>query len=136
MDMQRVVEDEEIRMNVPIHFLNADKAVGVRLAGGTVSQLMNDVEVVCLPRNLPEYFEIDIADLELDGMLHLSDLKLPEGVEIPELAHGPEHDHAIVSIHVIKAAPVEEEVEEEVEDEAAEEDEPDADDAGDEQDKD
>ena len=68
-----------------------------------------DIEVVCLPKNLPEYLEIDIAELELDAMLHISDLKLPEGVEIPELGQGPEHDHPIVSIHIIKAAPVEEE---------------------------
>jgi large subunit ribosomal protein L25 len=85
---------------------------------------MNDVEVSCLPKDLPEYFEVDIAELELNEMLHLSDIKLPEGVEIPELAQGPEHDHAIVSIHVIKVAPIEEEVEEvegeEVEGEAAE----------------
>jgi len=112
MDMQRVVEDQEIRMHVPIHYLNTESAKGVKQGGGSVSQLMNDVEVVCLPRNLPEYFEVDIAELDLDEMLHLSDIKLPEGVEIPELAQGPEHDHAIVSIHVIKSAAAEEEGEE------------------------
>ena len=119
MDFQRIVEDEKIRMNVPIHFLNEDIAVGVKQGGGSVSHLMNDVEVSCLPRDLPEYLEVDIADLGLDEMLHLSDIKLPEGVEVPELAQGPEHDHAIVSIHVIKAAPVEEEAAEEAEAEAA-----------------
>ena len=102
MDFQRIVEDEKIRMNVPIHFINEDIAVGVKQGGGAVSHLMNDVEVSCLPRDLPEYFEVDVAGLGLNEMLHLSDLKLPEGVEIPELAQGPEHDHAIVSIHVIK----------------------------------
>ena len=110
MDFQRIVEDEKIRMNVPIHYLNAEKSIGVKDEGGSVSQLMSDVEVSCLPKNLPEYFEVDIAGLKLNAMLHLSDIKLPEGVEIPELAQGPEHDHAIVSIHVIKAAPVEEEI--------------------------
>jgi large subunit ribosomal protein L25 len=102
MDFQRIVEDEKIKMNVPIHYLNAEDAVGVKQGGGSVSQLVNDVEVSCLPRDLPEYFEVDIAELGLNEMLHLSDIKLPEGVEIPELAQGPEHDHAIVSIHVIK----------------------------------
>ena len=111
IDLQRIVEDEEIRMNIPIHFLNEDIAPGVKTGGGKVSHLMSDVEIVCLPKNLPEYLEVDVADLELDQMLHLSDIKLPQGVEIPELQQGPEHDQAIVSIHVIKAAPVEEDVE-------------------------
>ena len=105
---------------MPIHFLNAEDAVGVKQGGGTVSQLINDVEVTCLPKDLPEYFEVDILNLELNEMMHLSDIKLPEGVEIPELAQGEEHDHAIVSIQVIKAAPVEEEVDEAAEGEEGE----------------
>ena len=96
-------------MNVPLHFLNEDIAVGVKVGGGTVSHMYTDVEVVCLPKYLPEYIEVDIAALNVDEMLHLSDIKLPEGVVIPDLAQGPEHDHAIVAIHVIKAAAVEEE---------------------------
>ncbi len=117
MDFQRIVEDEEIKMNVPLHFLGEDVAPGVKEGGGKVAHLINDVEVSCLPKNLPEYLEIDVAELGLDEMLHLSDIKLPKGVEIPQLAQGPEHDHAIVSIHIIKAAPIEEEeiVEEDVE---------------------
>ncbi len=113
MDLQRIVADQDIKMNVPIHFLNEEIAPGVKDGGGKVSHLKTEIEVICLPKNLPEYLEIDIAGLELDAMLHLSDIKLPEGVEIPQLAQGPEHDHAIVSIHVIKAAPIEEEIEEE-----------------------
>jgi large subunit ribosomal protein L25 len=97
-------------MNVPLHFKGAEIAPGVKTSGGSVAHLMSDVEVVCLPKHLPEYLEIDISGLELDDMLHLSDIKLPEGVEIPQLAQGPEHDQAIVSIHVIKAAAIEEEV--------------------------
>jgi large subunit ribosomal protein L25 len=107
MDFQRILADQEIKMNVPLHFINEDIAVGVKQGGGVVARVMTDVEIVCLPKHLPEYLEVDLAELELDQMLHLSDIKLPEGVEIPELAQGPEHDHAIVSIHVIKAAPVE-----------------------------
>ncbi len=106
MDFQRIVDDVEIKMNVPLHFLNEDIAIGVKDGGGAVSHLINDVEVSCLPKNLPEYLEVDISELELDAMLHLSDIRLPKGVEIPMLAQGPEHDHGIVSIHVIKAAPV------------------------------
>jgi large subunit ribosomal protein L25 len=120
LDLQRIVEDQEIKMNVPLHFLNEEDAVGVREGGGKVAHLRTDVEVVCLPKYLPEYLEIDIAELELDEILSFSDLTLPEGVEIPELAQGPEHDHPIVSIHVIKAAPIEEEELEGEEAEAAE----------------
>jgi large subunit ribosomal protein L25 len=110
MDMQRIVEDEKIRMHVPLHFVGEQLAPGVKLGGGSVSRLMTDVEVSCLPKDLPEYFEIDISTLELDQMLYLSDITVPDGVELTELAHGEGHDHAIVSIHVHKAAPIEEEV--------------------------
>lgn len=107
MDLQRIVEDAEIRMNVPLHFVGEDDAPGVKDDGGTVSRLMNDVEVVCLPKYLPEYIEVDISKLELDDMLHLSDIKVPEGVELVELSHGEGHDQPIVSVHIIKAAPIE-----------------------------
>ena len=106
-----MVEDEEIRMLVPIHFLGEDVAKGVKLGGGKVSHLMNEVEVVCLPRHLPEYLELDISELELDEMLKLSDIPLPEGVTIPALAQGPEQDNPVVSIHVIKEIVLEEEEE-------------------------
>ena len=124
MDFQRIVDDEKIKMNVPIHFLNTESAAGVKLEGGSVMQLMNDVEVSCLPRDLPEYFEVDIAELGLNEMLHLSDIKVPDGVELTDLAQEDAVDQAIVSIQHIKVAPVEEEVEEvegeEAEGEAAE----------------
>ncbi len=109
MDLQRVVEDQEIRVNVPIRYLNEDIAVGVKQGGGKVAHLITDVEVVCLPRYLPEFLEVDIAELELDEMLYLSDIKLPEGVELPDLAQGKEQDQPIVSIHIIKEVPIEEE---------------------------
>ena len=111
LDFQRIVAGEKIRMNVPIHYINAEIAVGVKQGGGSVSQLMTDVEVSCLPKDLPEYFEVDIAAMDVDDMLNMSDIKLPAGVEIPELAQGPEHDHAIVAIHVIKVAAIDEEEE-------------------------
>jgi large subunit ribosomal protein L25 len=109
MDMQRIVEDEKIRMHVPVHILGEQQAPGVKVGGGTVMRLMTEVEVSCLPRDLPEYFEVDISHLELDDMLYLSDIKVPEGVEITELTHGEEHDHAIVSVHQMKSVAVEEE---------------------------
>ncbi len=114
LDLQRIVEHEEIRMNVPIHFIGADIAVGVKRDGGKVARLRNEVEVVCLPKHLPEYLDVDISELELDEMMYLSDIKLPEGVEIPELAQETEQNQPIVSIHIIKEVVIEEEVEEEL----------------------
>ena len=114
MDFQRIVEDEEIKMNVPLHFIGEDIAPGVKDGGGKVSHIMTDVEIVCLPRYLPEYIDVDVSALELDDMLTLSDIKLPEGVEMPALAQGPEADRPIVSIHVIKEVVIEEEEELEV----------------------
>ena len=112
MDFQRIVADEKIKMNVPIHYLNAEEAEGVKTEGGSVSQIITDIEISCLPADLPEYFEVDIIDLKLNEMLHISDIKLPEGVEIPILAQGPENDRPIVSIQFIKEEVIEEEVEE------------------------
>ena len=102
MDLQRIVEDEAIRMNVPLHFAGEDVAPGVKMGGGAISHLITDVEVSCLPKDLPEFIEVDVSNLELNEMIHLSDLKLPSGVEIPELAQGAEHDQAVVSLQVRK----------------------------------
>ena len=111
MDFQRIVEDEEIRMNVPLHFIGEDVAPGVKLGGGKVMHLMTDVEIVCLPRHLPEYIDVDVSELELDVMLNLSDLELPEGVQVPALAQGPEADRPVVAIQIIKEVVIEEEEE-------------------------
>ena len=109
VDLQRIVADQEIKMNVPLHFINEEIAVGVKQGGGKVSHLMNEVEIVCLPKHLPEYIDVDIADLELDAMLSLSDIKVPEGVTITSLAQDPPMDRPIVNIHVIKEVVIEEE---------------------------
>ena len=111
MDFQRIVADQEIRMSVPLHFIGEDIAPGVKQAGGAVSHLMNEVDIVCLPKHLPEFIDVDVSELELDEMLSMSDIKLPEGVSIPALAQGPEQDRPIVSIHVIKEVVIEEEEE-------------------------
>jgi large subunit ribosomal protein L25 len=97
VDLQRVREDQEITLNVPIHFLGEANARGVKEQGGVVDRLMTDVEVTCLPRYLPEYLEIDVTDMELNDILHLSDIKLPEGVELVALRHN--HDHPLVAIN-------------------------------------
>ena len=116
LDLQRIVEDEKIKINVPIHYTGEDVAVGVKEGGGTVTKMTNDVEVTCLPKDLPEYLEIDISELGLNEMLYMSDIKIPNGVEIVGLAHDKEQQQPIVSIHIIKEEIIEEEVpEEEVE---------------------
>jgi len=97
LDLQRVLDDEPIRMTVPLHFINAAVAPGVKTGGGQVSHLLNEVEVVCLPKYLPEYLEMDLADMELGDTKHLADLKLPEGVELVLLSHG--HNDAVASVH-------------------------------------
>ena len=111
MDFQRIVEDEEIKMSVPIHFNGEDVAPGVKEGGGKVSHLITELEIVCLPKHLPEYLEIDVSELELDAMLKMSDVKLPEGVSVPALAQGEEADRPVVSIHIIKEVVIEEEEE-------------------------
>jgi large subunit ribosomal protein L25 len=99
IDLQRVSENEEIRIHVPLHFLNEASSVGVKTQGGVVSRNMIEVEVACLPRYLPEFIEVDVVALEINQSLHLSDLKLPEGVRLPALTAGKDHDLPVVAIH-------------------------------------
>ena len=99
LDFLRVKDDIDIRVHVPLHFKNEKEAVGVKTQGGVASHNMIEVEIACLPRYLPEFIEVDILNLELNHALHLSDLKLPEGVRIVQLAYGEEHDLPVVSIH-------------------------------------
>jgi large subunit ribosomal protein L25 len=99
-DFQRVSATEKIHMNVPLHFENEDTAVGVKDQGGLISHNATDVEVICLAQNLPEYITVDVATLEVGHSLHLSDLVMPEGVELVQLALGEGHDQPVVSIHM------------------------------------
>jgi len=121
VDLQRVLEDVEIRVRVPVHFIGEESAVGVKQQGGAISHHMTEIEVSCLPRYLPEFLEVDVSGLELDESITLSQLSLPDGVEIPQLAQGEEFDQPVVAIHRIKAVVIEpEEGEEEAEAEPAE----------------
>jgi large subunit ribosomal protein L25 len=102
MDLQRVLADVLLRVRVPLHFKGADVAPGVKTGGGVIEHLLNDVEVECLPANIPEPFEIDVSGLNLNDSIHLSQIKLPEGVELVELKH--DNDLAIVALHLPRAA--------------------------------
>jgi large subunit ribosomal protein L25 len=97
-DFLRVDATHTITMRVPLHFINEDKCVGVRLGGGSISHAMSDLEVKCLPSNLPEFIEVDLVDMKVGDILHISDLKLSAGVESVQLSHGADHDLPVVSV--------------------------------------
>ena len=102
LDLQRVIADQAIRMSVPIHFIGEDLSEGVQLEGGTVTPLLNEVEVSCLPKDLPEYLEVSVGELKLDDLLFLSDIVLPEGVEILQLTQEEPNNEPIVAIRVLR----------------------------------
>lgn len=103
-DFQRVDKDHDIHVNVPLHFLNEETAPAVKTHGGVVSHQMTEVEVVCRPQDLPEFLEIDLTDVEMDQVIHLSDIALPEGVRIAALQQGEDHDLPVLAIHKPKGA--------------------------------
>lgn len=102
IDFQRVVAGEKLHTNVPLHFINEDKCPGIKNDGGYADHLMQELEVTCLPKNLPEYIEVDMIAVEMGQTLHLSDIILPKGVESVELNKGEEHDLALVTIKAPK----------------------------------
>lgn len=97
-DFIRVVAGQKLTAHVPLHFINEATSVGVKKGGGEVLHSLNEVEVSCLPKDLPEFIEVDIANVEIDQTVHLSDIKLPKGVELVALAHGS--DLPVASIHL------------------------------------
>jgi len=117
MDLQRVSAKDVLVKMVPLHFLNAEESKGA-IAGGLVSHTMTQVEVKCQAKDLPAFIEVDLIDMELDDVIHLSNLKLPKGVKLAVDPTEGGHDHSVVTIHLPKVV-VEEEVVEEAE-EAAE----------------
>lgn len=96
LDFQRVDANQALRAKVPLHFLNEDKSSAGKAADVVVLHELNDVEVSCLPKDLPEFIEVDLSELAVGDIIHLSELKLPNGVELPELKLGKEHDVAVV----------------------------------------
>lgn len=98
VDFLRVDASRPIHTNVPLHFVNESKCVGVRTGGGSIAHNLVDVEVSCLPKDLPEFIEVDLAALDVGHSLHLSDLKAPEGVTLVALGYGEDHDIPVVSV--------------------------------------
>src|SRR5690606_41512778 len=103
-DFQRVQADHLLTVKVPVHVLNETIAVGVKQGGGKVMHILTELEVSCLPKDLPEYIEVDVKDLNVGESLHISDLKLPEGVTSVSLSHGDSGNLAVVSIAVMKGS--------------------------------
>lgn len=97
-DFLRVDDNVAIKVNVPIHFLNEENCVGVKMQGGLVQHQATDIEVQCLPADIPEYIEVDMIELETGQIVHLSDVTLPAGVTSVALALGESHDLAIASV--------------------------------------
>lgn len=103
LDFQRVDAKSKLHMHVPIHFENEEKCAGVK-AGGILSKTITEIEVVCLPKDMPEFIAVDVLDLELGSSIHLSELQLPDGVESVALSHGGDHDTSVVSVQASRAS--------------------------------
>jgi len=104
LDFQRVIAGQEVHTHVPLHFINEDKSAAVK-AGGVAEHHVNEIEITCLPKDLPEFIEVDVAAVEMGQTVHLSDITLPAGVTSVELAKGDEnHDLAVVTIKPSRAA--------------------------------
>jgi large subunit ribosomal protein L25 len=101
VDLQRVAEDEMLKIHLPIHFKGETIAPGVKTQGGIISHLIQDIEIHCLPKDLPEFLELDLSTMGLNETKHLSDIPLPAGVVIPELAH---RNPVVVSVHSPRVA--------------------------------
>jgi large subunit ribosomal protein L25 len=100
IDLQRIDENAKLTMRVPLHFINEEACVGVKEQGGEIHHDLSDVEVSCLPKHLPEYLTVDMAAVTIGKTVHLSDITLPEGVSLVQLAHG--HDLAVANVHAVK----------------------------------
>ncbi|MBS0432882.1 MAG: 50S ribosomal protein L25/general stress protein Ctc [Proteobacteria bacterium] len=102
LDFLRINENQAVRVRVPLHFVNQEKSPAGKASGVVVSHAMTDMEVSCLPKDLPEFLEVDLVELKLGDIVHMSDIRLPDGVEIPELRLGKEHDHPVVTAQEIR----------------------------------
>jgi len=111
VDFLRVSADQKLTTRVPLHFINEDTCPGVKLQGGVITHNITELEIQCLPQDLPEYIEVDMGEVNLEDTIHLSDIKLPEGVESVELMHGGGHDQPVAAIHIPRAVVEEEDVE-------------------------
>jgi large subunit ribosomal protein L25 len=101
IDFQRVHADKKIHMKIPLHFINADIAPGVKTGGGIISHVLNDLLIACLPADLPAAIEVDLATLDLNHSIHISDIKLPKGVEVAGHHHAGD---AVATVQIPRGA--------------------------------
>ena len=120
LDLHRIDKDHKLTINVPLHFLNESDCIGVKRNGGVISHILTTLEIVCLPKDLPEYIEIDMLKLDIGDNVYLSDINMPKGTEIAMLLHGGDAKQVVVSVHTPKVV-------EELEESTAEEESADAD---------
>ncbi len=104
MDFIRVDANKVVHVFSQLHFKNEDLSPGSKTEGGVINHVMTEVEVECLPKDIPEFIEIDLSEMHVGDVIHLSDLKLPEGVQVLALKQGEEHDTAVVGMHIRKVA--------------------------------
>ncbi len=97
-DFMRVDASTKITMRVPLHFINEDKCQGVKVQGGLIAHAATELEVTCLPKDLPEYIEVDMLEVEVGHSVHISDITLPAGVESVALSHGEDHDLPVANV--------------------------------------
>ena len=109
LDFMRVTEDQKINVRIPLHFINEAKCLGVRNQGGTLAKTMNEVEINCLSGKMPDFIEVDVIELQVHEAIHLSDLKVPEGVTLIALKQDASHDLPVVSVHLPRGGLSEEE---------------------------
>ena len=102
IDFQRVDKNKKIHMKVPLHFLNAETSPGVKESGGIVSHVMNDLNIACLPDDLPEFIEVDLSSLSLSHSIHVSDIKLPKGIEVA--GHGHVGEAVVATVQIPRGA--------------------------------
>lgn len=103
LDFLRINKTTALTIRVPLHFINEDNCVGVKKEGGIISHTMSELEVQCLPKDLPEFIEVDVSELALGSTLHISDIKLPKGVESVALSHGSDHDLPVAAVNKAKS---------------------------------
>ena len=108
MDFLRVSKTTKLQTRVPLNFLNEDTCVGVKLGGGLIAHTMTDIEVSCLPKDLPESIDVDMAEIDVGQIVHLSDLTLPDGVESVSLSQGTDYDLTVATVNKQKAVEIDE----------------------------
>lgn len=123
-DFQRIVAGQKVTIQVQLHFINEEACVGVKQDGGMIFRNLPEIEISCLPKDMPDFIEVDLLELGIGQSLHLSDLVLPEGVTIPSLELGDDHNAAVVSIMAQRVASEEDDAEDDSGEEAVDGEEP------------